>query len=151
MDLIELHKQKIVNDVFSCYDLNWSALISDVESFNILDGIFKKFDLLDYGITAIYSRALGHTAIYFLNAIKDNSKKINSESKDKLYSEVRDISNIQSIANILNGRLIISLLPCVKNFAEEINKICVYDDVNNLQNIYFLVFDRTIDLYTPLL
>lgn len=55
MDLKTLYKQKIIHDVLNCYNKAWSVLIHDNFGSDVLNQVFKKSDLLEYGITGIFT------------------------------------------------------------------------------------------------
>lgn len=97
MDLKKLYKQKIVDEVFMSFNMSWSVLIHDPTSASIINPLFKKSDLLDYCITAVYSigeqrQGWDLPAIYFVSCRKEVARKINEEFRSRKYSTVNVFS-----------------------------------------------------------
>jgi len=189
MDLRKLYKQKIIDDILNCYEKAWSVLIHDNFGSEVLNQVFKKSDLLEFGVTGIFSIGDENEqweipAIYFVNCTKEIAKKINEDHKDKRYPiiqvfslcepvglnplikctvlklEVRileerifrcDEKNLQCIANLLGGKFIISFIDISKNLAQQINETCKYEFPDELNSVFLLVLERSMDLYTPLM
>ncbi len=104
MGLKKLNKQKIIEEVLSCYDFVWSILIHDQVSAGILNLLLSKSDLIDYDMTGIYS--IGQetekwdiSAIYLVNCKDEIAKAINSEFKSKKYTifQVFSLCNPQGL------------------------------------------------------
>ncbi|KAM0680766.1 syntaxin binding protein 1 [Glugoides intestinalis] len=97
MDLRKLHKQKIIDEVLKSFEGTWSVIIYDSITVHIINSLFKKSDLLDFGITAMFSivderPTWDMPAIYFLNCTRGISKQINQENNEKKYSAIRVFS-----------------------------------------------------------
>lgn len=97
MDLKKLYKQRITDEILTTYGDAWSVLIHDKITADIVNPIFKKSDLLDFNITAIFSIGDNRPkwdlpAIYFVHCTKEIAKTINSEYKAGKYSSIKVFS-----------------------------------------------------------
>lgn len=93
MDLRGLYRQKIVDEIFTCFDMSWSVLVHDPTSASIINPLFRKSDLLDYCITSVHSigedrKSWDLPAIYFVSCRKEVARKINEEFRSRKYSAV---------------------------------------------------------------
>lgn len=144
MDLKKYHKDKIIKEIFSCYQFCWSVLIYDNISSEILNNLFKKSDLIDYGITCIYS--IGEKrekwdlpAIYLVNCTKEISKTINEDFKSKKYMDYK-------VFTMCKPEGLTNLIKCVcvdiniKIIEERIFKC----DVENLKSLAYILDSKFI-------
>lgn len=97
MNLKNLHKQRIGEEILQTFGDSWSILVHDKMTVKIINSLFKKSDLIDFNISTVFS--IGDErpkwdipVIYFVNCTKEIAKTINSETKSGKYSSVKVFS-----------------------------------------------------------
>lgn len=138
MDLKKLHKQKIIDEILKSFDGTWTVLIYDSITANIINSLFKKSDLLDYGITAMFSivderPTWDIPAIYFVNCTREISKQINEEKNEKKYSALKvfTLSEPQGLDKLIKYKLVHTEI----NIVEERIFKCEWKNILSLSSI----------------
>lgn len=138
MNLKELHKQKIIKEVFTNFGNAWSILIHDKITIDIINLIFKKSDLIDFNITALFS--IGEErpnwdipAMYFVDCTKEIARKINSEFKSGKCPSIK-VFSLRKPEGLDPGILCTVVNIDIKIVEERIFE-CHWDSLSSLANI----------------
>lgn len=138
MDLKKLQRQKIIDEILNCYNFAWSFLIHDQISMNLLSSLFHKSDLIDYGVTGLFSvgdknKKWDVPAIYFLNCTKEISRVINEDYKSNKYSDFRVFSICEPVG--LDPMIKVKVVNVNIKIVEERIFKCDIHDLPSLSNI----------------
>lgn len=138
MNLENLLKQKIVDDVLSIYPSSWTVLVYDASVAMIIRRLFSRTDLLSYNI--MYCNHIEEErqewdfpVIYFLSCSKENSRVINSEFAAHKYSsfQVCSLTQPEGLDEIIKAKVVLLNIMAI----EERIFNCMPENLTSLSNV----------------